>query len=151
MDVLLGTLTEPGSILESGLMGQNSESFGASQTLVTLNTFGQLFYVTFMLPPRMPDNTLTHLVSKTFAGIGVLDFLHNGAVAWYPGVAPSLAVKILTGVGFGVGTLFSDGILGLCLVYDLFSLYLGQSGDWKTLLGVYTLGAAGIVGYRAFS
>lgn len=129
---------------------KNSESFGASQTLVTVNTFSQLFYVMFILPPRTPDNTLTHLVSKTFAGIGVLDFLHNGAVALYPGVAPSLTVKILTGVGFGMGTLVSDGILGSCLVYDLFSLYLGQIGDWKTLLGVYTLGAAGIVGYRAF-
>jgi len=104
-----------------------------------------------MLSPRTPDNTLTHLVAKTFAGIGILGFLHNGSVALYPGVAPSLAVKILTGVGFGVGTLVSDGIMGSCLVYDLFSLYLGQSGDWKSLLGMYTLGAAGIVGYRASS
>ena len=68
-----------------------------------------------MLPPRTPDNTLTHLVAKTFAGIGALA---------------------------------SDGIMGFCLVYDLFSLYLGQKGDWKMLLGAYTLGAAGIVGYR---
>lgn len=101
-----------------------------------------------LLPPRTAENTLTHLVAKTFAGIGVLDFLHNGAVALYPGVTPNMLVKVLTGVGFGLGALVSDGIMGFCLVYDLFSLYLGQRGDWKMLLGGYTLGAAGIVGYR---
>ena len=91
---------------------------------------------------------MTHLVAKTFAGIGILDLIHNGAVAFYPNTPPNLAVKILTGVGFGIGTLASDGIMGFCLVYDLFSLYLGQSGDWKSLLGIYTLGAASILGYR---
>ena len=101
-----------------------------------------------MLPPRTPENTLTHFVAKTLAGIGVLDLLHNGAVALYLGVAPNTLVKALTGVGFGLGALTSDGIMGFCLVYDLVSLYLGQKGDWKMLLGAYTLGAAGIVGYR---
>jgi hypothetical protein len=115
---------------------------------VTVNTFSQLFYVAFMLPPRNPENSMTHFVAKTFAGIGVLDFLHNGAVAFYPHTAPSVAIQIATGVGFGVGALISDGILGSCLVYDLLSLYLGQSGSWKSLLGWYTLGAGGIVGYR---
>lgn len=115
---------------------------------MTINSLSQLFYVTTLLPPRTPENTLTHLVAKTFAGIGVLDLIHNGSVALYPGVAPNTLVKVLTGVGFGIGALASDGIMGFCLVYDLFSLYLGQQGDWKMLLGAYTLGAAGIVGYR---
>ena len=104
-----------------------------------------------MLPPRTKDNTLTHLVAKTFAGIGILDLIHNGSVALYPGVPPNTLVKVLTGVGFGAAALASDGIMGFCLAYDLLSLFLGQSGDWKLLLGGYAAGVAGLVGYRAWN
>lgn len=59
------------------------EEFTASQVLVTINTVAQLAAVT-RLPPITPGSSrlmvLTHLVAKTFAGIGVLDLLDNGGV-----------------------------------------------------------------------
>ncbi|KAH7916923.1 hypothetical protein BV22DRAFT_1027227 [Leucogyrophana mollusca] len=60
--------------------------FWASQALVTINTMIQLYAVFCLLGPSSPfalstSNVSTHLVAKTFAGIGVLDFLDNGAVA----------------------------------------------------------------------
>ena len=107
-------------------------------------------YVTTILPARTKENTITHLVAKTFTGIGILDLLHNFSVALYPGISPSPLVKVLTGVGFGAAALASDGIMGFCLVYDLLSLFLGQKGDWKVLLGGYTVGVAGLVGYHVW-
>ena len=106
------------------------------------------------LPPLETQSTssiLTHVVSKTFAGIGVLDFLHNGSVAFFKDVRASTTVKALTGVGFGLASTMSDWIFGGCLVYDLVALAVGQSSiqkDWGKLLGVYALGAAGIVAGR---
>lgn len=58
----------------------NKEKFGLSQLLVTINTVSHLFAVS-QLPPITPANALTHWVAKTTAGIGILDFLDNGAVA----------------------------------------------------------------------
>lgn len=60
------------------------ESFTLSQLLVTINTAAQLFAVS-QLPPLTASShpllRITHLVAKTFAGIGILDFVDNGAVA----------------------------------------------------------------------
>lgn len=42
---------------------------------------------------------LLHIVAKTFAGVGVLDFVDNGGV-WMRNSNPSGLVKGLTGVGF---------------------------------------------------
>ena len=60
------------------------QNFTASQVLVTINTVIQLLAVA-ALPPLRPESPmlhkLTHLVAKTFAGIGVLDFIDNGGVA----------------------------------------------------------------------
>jgi hypothetical protein len=60
--------------------------FWLSQACVAINTFAQLYAVLYLLSPTSDyamenSNTLTHLVAKTFAGIGVLDFFDNGAVA----------------------------------------------------------------------
>ena len=60
------------------------EEFTMSQALVTVNTAVQLYAVS-----RLPALTAssprllwaTHLVAKTFAGIGILDFIDNGGVA----------------------------------------------------------------------
>ena len=56
--------------------------------LVTINTVIQLLAVA-ALPPLRPESPvlhkLTHLVAKTFAGIGVLDFIDNGGVALVSG------------------------------------------------------------------
>ena len=99
------------------------------------------------------SSVLSHIVSKTFAGIGVLDLLHNGSVAFFNHqVTPSFLTKALTGLGFGLAGACSDWIFGGCLVYDLVALAVGQSqhgdGDWAKLLGIYAVGVAGIVGLK---
>ena len=62
----------------------SKEDFITSQILVTINTFSQLYAVS-RLPPVTEASPallrLTHLVAKTSAGIGVLDFVDNGSVA----------------------------------------------------------------------
>ncbi|TVY55638.1 hypothetical protein LCER1_G004227 [Lachnellula cervina] len=119
---------------------------------VLINSFTQLYYIFGRLPPmntRSTSSVLTHVVSKTFAGIGILDFLHNGSVAYFDHQGPSTAVKVLTGVGFGALATSSDWIFGGCLVYDLVALAVGQRGigetSWSNLLGIYAVGAAAIV------
>ncbi|MCJ1354720.1 MAG: hypothetical protein MMC33_004709 [Icmadophila ericetorum] len=116
----------------------NSSHLAIADIFVTINTLSQLLYVTTLLPPLEPRSTsslLTHLVSKTFAGIGVLDLLHNTSVAFYKDYTPRTLVKVLTAVGFAAGSACSDWIMGGCLVYDLVALAAGQSGQWRMLLG----------------
>lgn len=135
----------------------NAEALKTSNVFVLINSFTQLYYISARLPPMNTNSTssiLTHVVSKTFAGIGVLDFLHNGSVAYLDHQGPSTLVKVLTGVGFGALASASDWIFGGCLVYDLVALAVGQRGigevGWSNLLGVYALGAAGIVSAKNF-
>lgn len=126
----------------------NAERLDISHIFVSINTLAQLYYISAQLSPMNTNSTssiLTHVVSKTFAGIGVLDFLHNGSVAFFKDAPATLAVRLLTGLGFGVASAFSDWIFGGCLVYDLVALSVGQSGSWRTLLGAYAVGSAGIV------
>ena len=61
----------------------------------------------------LPMNTstssvLTHIVSKTFAGIGVLDFLHNSSVAYFDHQGGNTFVKVLTGMGFRAAACVSN-------------------------------------------
>ncbi|OJD33247.1 concanavalin a-like lectins glucanase [Diplodia corticola] len=133
----------------------NSSHLRASNAFVALNTISQLAYLTTgrlgPLRTSSPSSALTHVVAKTFAGIGVLDLLHNTSAAYFPGVlSPGAAVRVLTGVGFAVAGAASDWILGGCLVYDLLALAVGQrevgEGRWAGLLGAYAVGTAAVVG-----
>lgn len=133
----------------------NSSALKTANVFVLVNSLTQLTYIFARLPPmntRSTSSILTHIVSKTFAGIGVLDFLHNGSVAYYDHQGPNLAVKVLTGVGFAALAGCSDWVFGGCLVYDLVALAVGQRGigvlGWSNLLGLYALGTAGIVVVR---
>lgn len=129
----------------------NSNRLDISHIFVTINSAAQLYYVARRLGPMDTNSTssvLTHIVSKTFAGIGVLDLLHNYSAAFRVGEAPSTLIKVVTGVGFGLASAFSDWIFGGCMVYDLVALACGQQGDWSKLLGVYALGSAGLVAAR---
>ena len=130
----------------------NSSHLKISNAFVMINSFTQLYYISIAQPPmntKSSSSILTHVVSKTFAGIGVLDFLHNGSVAYFNHQSPTLAVKVLTGLGFGALAAGSDWIFGGCLVYDLIALTVGQAGRgegaWSGLLGAYAVGAAAIV------
>lgn len=60
--------------------------FVLSQICVTINTATQLYAVFVLLAPGSSfelnnGNMITHIVAKTFAGIGVLDFFDNMVVA----------------------------------------------------------------------
>ena len=94
---------------------------------------------------RSTTSVLTHVVAKTFAGIGVLDLIQNGSVAYFKDAPATMTVKVMTGLGFGLLSAASDWIFGGCMVYDLAALAVGQSGSWRNLLAVYAVGAAGIV------
>lgn len=129
----------------------NSDNLETSNIFVIVNTISQIFYISTLLPPldtHSTPNLLTHVVAKTFAGIGVLDLLHNTSAAYYRGVPPSQLVQIATGVGFAAAASVSDWIFGGCLVYDLVALSMGQQGGWSRLLGGYAAMTAGIVGLR---
>ncbi|KAJ4322231.1 hypothetical protein N0V84_004945 [Fusarium piperis] len=101
-----------------------------------------------------PFYALGNVRLPTFAGIGVLDLLHNFSAAYFVNAEPSTAVKVATGVGFGLFSAASDWIFGGCLVYDLAALAVGQSmygnAGWSRLLGIYAGVAAAIVGMRNF-
>ena len=129
----------------------NAERLDISNIFVVINSLTQLYYVFAKLGPMNTNSTtstLTHIVSKTFAGIGVLDLLHNGSVAYFKNQPATTTVRVLTGLGFGLASASSDWILGGCLVYDLVALAAGQQGSWRTLLGAYAVGSAAIVGAK---
>lgn len=101
---------------------------------------------------KSTSSILTHIVAKTFAGIGVLDILHNTSVAYFDHqLVPSTTIKVITGLGFAGLAAGSDWILGSCLVYDLIALSVGQGGPgnaWGGLLAAYAAGTGAIVGLR---
>lgn len=130
------------------MLAWNNERLDISNLFVIVNSCTQLYYIAARLPQMNTKSTssvLTHIVSKTFAGIGVLDLLHNTSAAFFRNQPATLPIKILTGVGFGIGSAMSDWIFGGSLVYDLVALAVGQSGSWRAWLSMYAVGAAGIV------
>ena len=96
----------------------NSNNLETSNIFVIINTFAQLGYIATTLEPldrTSTPNWLTHIVAKTFAGIGVLDLLHNTSAAYYRGVPPSGLVQIATGVEFpkdSSAKILTSGLLG---------------------------------------
>ncbi|KAH7323900.1 hypothetical protein BKA65DRAFT_436044 [Rhexocercosporidium sp. MPI-PUGE-AT-0058] len=141
--------------IASWMIFWNSSALKTANIFVLINSLTQLTYIFTRLPPmntRSTSSVLTHIVSKTFAGIGVLDLLHNGSVAYFDHQGPNLAVKVVTGVGFAALAGCSDWIFGGCLVYDLLALAVGQRGigetGWSSLLGLYAVGTGVIVAAR---
>ncbi|KAI6248679.1 hypothetical protein HI914_02467 [Erysiphe necator] len=130
----------------------NQSDLKMANVFVLINSFTQLYYIFGRLLPMKKGSTsslLTHLVSKTFAGIGFVDILHNSSVAYFDHQGPNTTVKILTAVVFGALATKSDWIFGGCLVYDLIALAVGQRGigeqEWGNLLAFYAAGTAFIV------
>ncbi|KAI1789425.1 hypothetical protein LXA43DRAFT_974267 [Ganoderma leucocontextum] len=132
------------------------QGFVASQVLVTINTLLQLVAVA-ALPPVQPNSPvlhkLTHLVAKTFAGIAVLDFLDNGAVAFRYRPPPSSVVQAVTYTFFPLAAACSGPLFGSVLLYDVIAVAIGQAGvegasPWSQRLGWTTLAMAIIVGLR---
>jgi hypothetical protein len=136
------------------MVAWNSNRLDIADVFLVINSVIQLYFVMFKLQPmdtRSRPSVLTHVVSKMFAGIGVLDLLHNTSAAFFPEESPNLAVKVLTGLGFGAAAAISDWIFGACLVYDLVAVAVGQEGGWRVLLGCYAAGTAAIVAVRNVS
>lgn len=132
----------------------NSNNMKGSNVFVWINSLSQLAYLTGIvgnlgkLNTRSTSSWLTHINAKTFAGIGVLDLLHNTGTAYFVGQQPGALAKAMVGVGFGLASASSDWIFGGCMVYDLIALAVGQSSynpDWAKLLGAYAVGSAAIV------
>lgn len=134
-----------------------SENLKTANVFVVVNTLSQLYYALTQLAPMNTNSwpsILTHVVSKTFAGIGVLDILHNTSVGWFKNEAPGTAVKVLTGLGFAGLSACSDWILGGCLVYDLIGLSVGQASydvGWSKMLGGFAVGSAAIVAMKNYA
>ncbi|TQN71628.1 hypothetical protein CSHISOI_03800 [Colletotrichum shisoi] len=108
----------------------NSSNLKTANVFVTINILTQLYFIFKRIPPmnkKSINSVLTHVVAKTFAGIGVLDLLHNTSVAYFVHQQPSTTLKVLTGVGFGLLASASDWIFGGCLVYDLVALSVGAA------------------------
>lgn len=133
----------------------NQSDLKTANDFVIVNSCLQLYYVFARLGSMDLDSRtsiLTHVVSKMFAGIGVLDLLHNSSAAYAVGQVPSVAVKVLTGLGFGGLAACSDWILGGCLAYDLIALMVGQrvygNVAWGNLLGGFVSVVAGLVVVR---
>ncbi|KAG8901997.1 hypothetical protein FRB99_004981 [Tulasnella sp. 403] len=137
------------------------ERFLASCGFLILNTFVHLLFISTRLPPISYDNWDTHTVANLFAGLGILDIFHNGAVAYQAYIqqglgivdyiAPSLPIKLITGLVFISGSACGEWILGEVLVFDLMALSVAQRGSWATLLGVYALLCSLTVGLRNWS
>ncbi|CCL98071.1 uncharacterized protein FIBRA_00065 [Fibroporia radiculosa] len=131
--------------------------FVASQILVTVNTFAQLFAVA-RLPLLTPKSStimrLTHVVAITFAGIGVLDLIDNGGVVLRYRAPPSILVQGITYTLFPVATAASTPFFGAILLYDLFAIFVGQydvsdAEQWSARVGWTALATGGIVGVKA--
>ncbi|KAF7792511.1 hypothetical protein EIP86_003552 [Pleurotus ostreatoroseus] len=92
-------------------------------------------------------------IAKTFAGIGILDFVDNGGVALQYRAPPSTVVQVLTYAVFPVAAVFSRPLFGTTLVYDLVAMYAGQRSvagaeDWSMRLGWTALAVGAIVGFK---
>ncbi|MCJ1338842.1 hypothetical protein MMC09_004131 [Bachmanniomyces sp. S44760] len=137
----------------------NSNRLDISHAFVTINSLSQLYYIYAKLGPmntRSTSSILTHIVAKTFAGIGVLDLLHNFSAAFFVDQPATTLVKVGTALGFAGLSATSDWIFGGCLVYDLIALAIGQATTgqtpgWSGLLGAYAVGAAAIVGAKNYA
>jgi hypothetical protein len=120
---------------------------GMSDLFVNINSFAQLYYVFTQLGPLSRETLLTHIVSKMFAGIGILDVVDNASSAFLnyrdSGFHAGIVTYVLTFIVSGGLAAVSDLLLGACLVYDLLALFAGQlayDGLWAFIL----LAAAGV-------
>ncbi|KAI0040656.1 hypothetical protein FA95DRAFT_1502488 [Auriscalpium vulgare] len=132
------------------------EQFWVSQAFVTVNSTIQILALALIpglgtLPASSARaEILLHLVAKTFAGVGVLDFIDNGAVALRYSVPGGVMQGLIAGA-FVLGGLYADPIMGATLVYDLLGLAIGQDGVWGTNLAWLTGTTAAVVGLKALN
>lgn len=132
----------------------NNEHLGISDIFVNINSAAQVYFVFAVLSPISAENTLTHVVSKMFAGIGLLDVVDNASSAFlnygFNDFHPGLVTYILTLLAAaGLGAI-SDPIFGACVVYCWLGLFAGQLGEglWAFVLLISAGVTAAIVVVR---
>ena len=129
----------------------NAEQLKTSDVFVFVEALVMLYYMLVKLQPLDPrsgTSILNNLVCRAYAGIGILDIVHNTSIAYFKDVPATISVKVVTGIFFGFLTLVSDWIFGATLVYDLFAIAANQDGSWRVLLAAYGVIAAAIVGIK---
>ncbi|KIL00804.1 hypothetical protein PAXRUDRAFT_129036, partial [Paxillus rubicundulus Ve08.2h10] len=125
--------------------------------MVSANTFIQFYAVYYLLgtfSPFAPSkyNVSTHLVAKTLAGIAVLDFIDEGAVAAARVFGPpSVPVQTLTVILFTLLVCsHQSGVVvsGLCIFYDVLAMAAGLlmfvrlSYMWRRMASIQGDGAS---------
>jgi len=133
----------------------NSSSLKLSNAFVAVNTLAQLYYVCAVMPSDTSVNgtetRATRWVAQTFAGIGILDLLHNSSVAYFRNVSPNLVTQILTPIAFAASSLISTPLMNACIAYDALGIFLGQRNynvggqGWTNLIGGTAVGCAAIL------
>ncbi|KAJ9102447.1 hypothetical protein QFC21_002847 [Naganishia friedmannii] len=143
----------------------NSEKLKTADWFVIVNTLQSLYWVYFRraMNPTTYQEKLTNAVAISFAGVGILDFLHNTSIAYFPRQAPSLAVKAAAFIGFPLLAWFSPVAMGMALCYDAIGISIGQyqlanktigsyggggGYDWAKLMGLCAAVTAAVVGMR---
>lgn len=132
---------------------------------VILNTAWGLYWTFLRRVPNAStwQQKLTNIIGITFAGIGVLDLLHNGSIAWAPATAPSALVKVATVVGLPLLAYAGPPLFGACIAYDLVGVAIGQrqlagkaldglggggGQGWSMLVGFTAVLAAAATGFK---
>jgi len=143
----------------------NAERLQLADLFVIVNTLQSLYWVYAKRAPR--PNTwqqkLANAVGVSFAGIGVLDFLHNTSIGFFTRQSPSTAVKWSALLGFPIASYLSPVSMGLSFVYNQVAIALGQwslaSGsldgfgggggyEWAKMMGLGAVATAAVVGLR---
>ena len=126
----------------------NAELLKISDLFVIIYAVATAYYMLFGLQSMDTSSTtsiLTNVVCRLFAGLGILDILHNTSIAYFKDAAPSIWVIAFTIVWFGGFAAIGDWIFGGCLTYDLLALAAGQHGGWRWILVAYAGVTASIV------
>jgi hypothetical protein len=91
---------------------------------------------------------------------------HNLTAAYFTSMAPNTIVKVATSIAAPLTALTSPLLFGACIAYDLIGIAVGQHSlaskalagfgggggeGWARLVGGLGLGAAGIIGARAYT
>lgn len=143
----------------------NAEKLKLADMFVIVNTAITLYWVYARRAPR--PNTwqqkLANAVGVSFAGIGVMDFLQNTAMAFYTRQPPSELVKWATVIGFPLASLLSPVSMGLSFIFCQTAITIGQyqlanrsldgfggggGFGWAKMLGLGAIATAAATGLK---
>jgi len=121
-----------------------------------INSLSRILYM-LRYGMRLPTFNLTLLVAASTTGIGILDLLHNGALAFssaglrhpLPNVR-NLTSTLLT-IGTAGGALLSPSLpLAASLVFDAAALFFAAGKEWISAFRTNLTCSGAIFAYRMF-